>query len=249
MSYTKVDKQDFNTAIRLMKIHPTIIQTDTGEYPTGEFAIFDEEKQLVRSTIKRRNAFIQNADLFNLIWMHQGTTCTNIYTSAGGETFGFDGYFPEILMTKVEIRYRLGFNIMNSYAGRFLPTITFNIFDMEDNIIIRSNISIFESFSKINFDTDRYWMHDAQKKIMLLFLFASRSKIDYHALKGYFSSKIYPYFDKYVPLYMEKHDSNAWGAYKLVALLTKQWIKTSYEVAVNTQKKLFKVIGELSNER
>ena len=243
-----IPKQEFDKALRQMEIYPTVIVTKTGEYPVGNFAIFDKEAQMVHSTIKRRTAFIQNGDLFNLIWIYEGTKCIKLYISKGGETYGFDGVFPEKFSTELPIKHRLGFNIMNSYSGRFLPTITFSLIDMESEIIVRTSLNMFEPFTKKNFDQDKQWQISSEILTNTLFL-TLNTEIAYSALRDYFPAHIHPYFDKYAPLYIEKHNNTSWGALKLTALLVKQWSKTSYESAVAMQKKLYTVITELQNER
>lgn len=240
-------KEDFELALREMEVHPTIIMTKTGEYPVGTYAIFDKEKQMVYATIKRQHAFIQNKDLFEVIWNHEGTRCIKLYISKGGETYGFDGIFPNKFYSGLPPNHRLGFNIMNSYSGRFFPRITFSLIDIESEIILRTPLNIFEKFTKENFNKDLRWQKSSE--LLTNTLGALRIPIDYFTLRDYFPNNIKPYFDKYVVLYTDKHIHTAWGAFKLVALLTKQWSKTSYESAISMQKQLYTVIMEMQNER
>lgn len=233
----KLEKK-LEQAYSRVEVLPVVVETKNGKFPAGK-VIFDIQKGVIGQASDNL-FFIRNKELVDKIEaMFYKITITNVYINKSGNTFYFDGYFPDMYITDHNgVTLFIGFQIGNSYSGRFLPFVTLSAYNYKHGSYIRTHLPAIQITRK-NWAADEIEIEEDNIRILKLLPEAQSTGYSFNSTLEHLPQKYFSYAEDQMQIYVLNYGQNLYSFLLWVAEVTKYWANFSYEVATKFQKQQY----------
>lgn len=124
--------------------------------------------------------------------------------------------------------YKFALEICNYYSGRYSPKVTLSLYNVQEDMIIRTPISAFDDKGEKNIEgsIEVYNIVKAKKEVF----------VDWNIIR------LFPVKYATDPTYLISGNMTLLTALNRVAEITNKWLETNYELATTTQKKIYNIL-------
>lgn len=235
-------KERLERSFRPLSLKMTYILLGSRKIPAN-YVLFDEGKMEVIKPVSNKFNLINNSELVGRLGAIGRYKILSVNCNKSNDTYYYAGYFPELSITDTKgDTLFIGFEVGNSFSGRFLPYANYSLYHYRLQMFIRTTLPIF-TYKRSDFqdcDTNK----ESLATLMNFFKSGMANRPyepDMKLIKDMIPEKLYHYEDMY-PVLAEQYGSTFYAGLFWTSLLAKKWSDSAYELAVFTTYKMWDML-------